>query len=54
MNATRMLTVGGVSVPGLLTQASCVDRAGINAETGTELGGGTLCGPVLETIVAGV
>jgi hypothetical protein len=40
VNATRMLTVGGVSAPGLPAELSCLGTGGIDAETaGTGIGG---------------
>ena len=43
----------GISGPGLLTESSCLGRAGIDAEAGTGMRGERLCASVLVTAVAG-
>ena len=52
-SVARMPTMGSISGPGLLTESSCLGRAGINAEAGTEIRGERLCASVLATAVAG-
>jgi len=48
-----MPTMGRISGPGLLTESSCLGRAGIDAEAGTEIRGDPLYASVLATAVAG-
>jgi hypothetical protein len=43
--------VGGVSGPGLLVELNSLGTAGVDAETGTEIGGATVYASVAETNV---
>jgi len=43
--------VGGVPGPGLLTESSCLGRAGIDAEAGTGIRGEHLYASILATVV---
>jgi len=51
-SVARMPTMGSISEPGLLTESSCLGRAGIDAETGSGIRGERLCASVLATAVA--
>ena len=51
--ATWALTVGGISGAGLLTGLGSLGTEGIDAETGTKIGGDIPCASILATAVAG-
>ena len=43
VSVARILTMDEISGPGLLTESSCLGRAGIDAEAGTGMRGERLC-----------